>query len=86
MLARVQAGEAVAPAWKEHAPLFRDFAARYRRRRRSRWKPSSPGLQTRRGGGRGAAEAPPLPRPRQDLTAPQTRLAPGPWSKVERRA
>ena len=44
--------------------------------------PRLPGLQTRRGGERGAAEAPPLPRPRQDLTAAQARLAPGPWSKA----
>ena len=41
MLARAQTGEAVAPAGKERAPLFRDFAARYRERRCSRWKPSS---------------------------------------------
>ena len=41
MLARVQTGEAVAPAWKERAPLFRDFPARYRERRRSRWETSS---------------------------------------------
>ena len=41
VLARVQTGEAVAPAWNERAPLFRDFPARYRERRRSRWKPSS---------------------------------------------
>ena len=41
MLARVWTGETVAPARKERAPLFRDFAARYRERRRSRRKPSS---------------------------------------------
>ena len=35
MLARVWTGEAVAPACKEGAPLLRDFAARYRERRRS---------------------------------------------------
>ena len=41
MLARVWTGEAVAPARKARAPLFRDFAARYRERRSNRWKPSS---------------------------------------------
>ena len=41
ILARLWAGEAAAPAGKARAPLFRDFAARYRERRRSRWKPSS---------------------------------------------
>ena len=41
MLARLWAGEAVAPARKERAPLFRDFAARYHERRKGRWKPSS---------------------------------------------
>ncbi len=40
LLARVWAGEAV-PERKVKAPLFRDFAATYRERRRSRWKPSS---------------------------------------------
>ena len=41
VLARVWTGEVVAPARKARAPLFRDFAARYRERRGSRWKPSS---------------------------------------------
>ena len=41
VLTRVWTGETVAPARKERALLFRDFAARYRERRRSRWKPSS---------------------------------------------
>ena len=41
ILARLWAGEAVAPERKARAPLFRDFAARYRERRRRRWKPSS---------------------------------------------
>ena len=41
MLACLWGGEAVAPARKERAPLFRDFAARYRERRKSRWKPST---------------------------------------------
>lgn len=40
LLARVSTGEAV-PERKVRAPLFRDFAATYRERRRSRWKPSS---------------------------------------------
>ena len=40
LLARVWTGEAV-PERKARAPLFRDFAAIYRERRRSRWKPSS---------------------------------------------
>ena len=40
LLARVWTGEAV-PERKVRAPLFRDFAATYRERRRSRWKPSS---------------------------------------------
>ena len=40
LLARVWTGEAV-PARRVRAPLFRDFAATYRERRRSRWKPSS---------------------------------------------
>ena len=39
VLARLWGGEAVAAPRK--APLFRDFAARYRERRRHRWKPSS---------------------------------------------
>ena len=41
VLARFWSGEDVAPARKTQAPLFRDFAARYRERRKSRWKPSS---------------------------------------------
>ena len=40
LLARVWTGESV-PERKSRAPLFRDFAAIYRERRRSRWKPSS---------------------------------------------
>ena len=40
LLARVWTGETV-PEHKAKAPLFRDFAATYRERRRSRWKPSS---------------------------------------------
>ena len=41
VLARLWGGEAIAPPRKIKAPLFRDFAARYRERRRHRWKPSS---------------------------------------------
>ena len=41
VLARLWGGEDVAPARKARAPLFRDFAASYRERRRNRWKPSS---------------------------------------------
>ena len=41
MLARLWGGEDVKPARKKKAPLFRDFAKRYRERRRHRWKPSS---------------------------------------------
>ena len=41
MLARLWGGEDVKPLRKNKAPLFRDFAARYRERRRHRWKPSS---------------------------------------------
>ena len=40
LLARVWTGESV-PERKVKAPLVRDFAAAYRERRRSRWKPSS---------------------------------------------
>jgi len=40
LLARVWAGEAV-PERKVKAPLFRDFAACYRERRKHRWKPAS---------------------------------------------
>ena len=39
VLARLWGGEAVAPPRKTKAPLFQDFAARYRERRRHRWKP-----------------------------------------------
>ncbi len=41
VLARLWGGEDVTPPRKEKAPLFRDFAARYRSRRKHRWKPSS---------------------------------------------
>ena len=41
VLARLWGGEDVALPRREKAPLFRDFAARYRERRRNRWKPSS---------------------------------------------
>ena len=41
VLARVWAGDAVAPDHKPKSPLFHDFAARYRERLESRWKPSS---------------------------------------------
>jgi len=41
VLARIWAGEDVAPARKVKAPVFRDFAARYRERRKDVWKPSS---------------------------------------------
>ena len=41
VLARVWAGDSVAPADKPKPPLFHDFAARYRERLKSRWKPSS---------------------------------------------
>ena len=41
VLARLWGGEAVAAPRKTKAPLFRDFAARYRERRMHRWKPSS---------------------------------------------
>ena len=41
VLARLSAGEHVAPRRKTRAPLFRDFALRYRERRKGRWKPSS---------------------------------------------
>ena len=41
VLARLWSGEDVAPPRKAKAPLFRNFAARYRERRRQRWKPSS---------------------------------------------
>ena len=41
MLVRLWGGEAVPAPHKTKAPLFRDFAARYRERRRHRWKPAS---------------------------------------------
>ncbi len=41
VLAHLWGGEDVTPPRKEKAPLFRDFAARYRSRRKHRWKPSS---------------------------------------------
>jgi len=40
-LARLWGGEDATPARRKKAPLFRDFAKRYRERRRHRWKPSS---------------------------------------------
>ncbi len=39
--ARLWGGEDVTPPRKEKAPLFQDFAARYRSRRKHRWKSSS---------------------------------------------
>ena len=41
VLARLWGGEDVTPPRKAKAPLFCDFAARYRERRKHRWKPSS---------------------------------------------
>ena len=41
LLARIWSGEPIAPVRKPRAPLFRDFAVRYRARRKGRWKPSS---------------------------------------------
>ena len=41
LLARIWSGEPIAPARKSRVPLFRDFAVRYRERRKGRWKPSS---------------------------------------------
>ena len=41
VLARLWGGEDVALPREAKAPLFSDFAARYRERRRTRWKPSS---------------------------------------------
>ena len=41
VLARLWGGEDMTPPRKNKAPLFRDFAARYRARREHRWKPSS---------------------------------------------
>ena len=40
-LARLWGGETIPPAHKTRSPRFRDFADRYRERRRHRWKPSS---------------------------------------------
>ena len=41
VLARLWGGEDVTPPRKKMAPLFRTFAARYRKRRKHRWKPST---------------------------------------------
>ena len=41
LLGRIWAGEAISPMRKVKAPLFRDFAARYRERRKHRFKPST---------------------------------------------
>lgn len=41
VLARLWGGEDVSPPRNKRAPLFRDYASRYRKRRRHRWKPSS---------------------------------------------
>ena len=41
LLARIWAGESPAPVRESRAPLFRNFAVRYRKQRKSRWKPSS---------------------------------------------
>ena len=41
LLARIWSGEPPAPIRKARAPLFRNFAARYRKQRKARWKPSS---------------------------------------------
>ena len=41
VLVRLWGGETVPAPHKTKAPLFRDFAARYRERRRHRWKPAS---------------------------------------------
>ena len=41
VLARVWAGDGVAPAHSPKPPLFQDFAARYRERLKSSWEPSS---------------------------------------------
>ncbi len=41
LLARIWSGEPIAPVRKSRAALFRDFAVRYRERRKGRWKPSS---------------------------------------------
>lgn len=56
VLARVWTGQAVASS-KTKPPLFRDFAATYRERRRSRWMLRSPrvlrGIRDQQCGGRG---------------------------------
>lgn len=41
VLARVWAGDPPAPVRERRVPLFRAFAARYRKQREGRWKPSS---------------------------------------------
>ena len=41
ILVRLWGGESVAAPRKTKAALFRDFAARYRERRKARWKPST---------------------------------------------
>ena len=41
VLSRLWGGEDVTPPRKKMSPLFRTFAARYRERRRHRWKPST---------------------------------------------
>ena len=41
LLGRIWAGEAISPTRKVKSPLFRDFAARYRERRKHRFKPST---------------------------------------------
>ena len=41
LLVRIWAGEPPTPVRKPKAPLFRNFAVRYRRQRKGRWKPSS---------------------------------------------
>ena len=41
LLARIWSGKPIAPVRKPKEPLFRDFAIRYRERRKDRWKPSS---------------------------------------------
>ena len=41
LLARLWGGETMAPRRRRRAPLFREFAAHYRERRKNRWKPSS---------------------------------------------
>ena len=41
LLARIWAGQSPAPARQSTAPLFRNYAVRYRKQRKGRWKPSS---------------------------------------------